>query len=311
MFYDLNVPYTPNDPEISYTLAFLAELGYSTVALSETLTGKIPSDLSPPPPPSNPPKSLTLLTRVTVPLSEPSHNQRLSSLAQSYSLVAVRPVNEKTLSQACLTLDCDIISLDLSSRLPFHFKFKTLAAAIARGIRFEICYGSGITGSALEARRNLIGNATALIRATRGRGIIISSEAKSALGIRAPWDVINLACVWGLSQERGKEAVCEEPRKVVALAGMKRSSWRGIIDVVYGGEKPSTGKDAEKVEPKSNSGSSAQKPANGVKRKASNDADTGPTPEPQLSKRELKRRAKKARLEALALGTSASDSPKT
>lgn len=25
MFYDLNVPYTPNDPELSHTLHFLAE----------------------------------------------------------------------------------------------------------------------------------------------------------------------------------------------------------------------------------------------------------------------------------------------
>src|SRR5699024_8112634 len=108
---------------------------------------------------------------------------------------------------------------------------------IGRGIRIEICYGPGITGSGLDARRNLIGNATSLIRATRGRGIIISSEAKRALGVRAPWDVVNLACVWGLSQERGKEAVSEEARKVVALAGMKRRSFRGVIDIVHGGEK--------------------------------------------------------------------------
>lgn len=220
-------------------------------------------------------------------------------------------MNEKTLSQACLALDCDIISLDLSSRLPFHFKFKTLSAAIARGIRFEICYGPGVTGSGLEARRNLIGNATSLIRATRGRGIIISSEAKRALGVRAPWDVVNLACVWGLSQERGKEAVCEEARKVVALADMKRTSWRGIIDVVHGGEKAPVEKDAGKGQTKDSRGSTTDtKPANGVKRKASNDADTGATPEPQLSKRELKRRAKKAKLESLGVDTSASNSPK-
>lgn len=286
-------------------------MGYTTVALSEVITGKLPPNPSPPTPPSYVPKSLTVLSRITVPLSEPSQNQRLNSLAQAYSLVAVRPVNEKTLLQACLSLECDIISLDLSTRLPFHFKFKPLSAAIARGIRFEICYGPGNTGSGLEARRNLIGNATSLIRATRGRGIIISSEAKRALSVRAPWDVINLSCIWGLSQERGKEAVCEEARKVVALASIKRTSWRGIIDVVHGGERPPVEKDTGKNKDKDTRANTAgTKPANGTKRKASNDAEAGTTPEPQLSKRELKRRAKKARLEAVGLDTSEPKSPK-
>ena len=218
-------------------------------------------------------------------------------------------MNEKTLLQACLSLDCDIISLDLSTRLPFHFKFKPLSAAIARGVRFEICYGPGITGSGLEARRNLIGNATSLIRAARGRGIIISSEAKRALSVRAPWDVINLSCIWGLSQERGKEGLCEEARKVVALASIKRTSWRGIIDVVHGGEKPPVEKDTWKNRDKDmRVNAPGTMPANGIKRKASNDAEPGTIPEPQLSKREMRRRAKKARLEAIGLDTSESSS---
>ncbi|KAJ9236234.1 hypothetical protein DTO207G8_3246 [Paecilomyces variotii] len=264
MFYDLNVPYSADDPEILHTLEFLAELGYTTVALSQTITGKIPPNAAPPSPPANAPKSLTLLSRVNIPLADPSQNQRLTALAETYSLVAVRPTNEKSLLNACNNLDCDLISLDFSERLPFHFKFKTLASAISRGVRFEICYGPGVTGSGLEARRNLIGNAMALIRATRGRGIIISSEAKRALGVRAPWDVINLACVWGLSQERGKEAICEEARKVTALARLKRSSWRGIVDVVHGGEKP-------KVEPAKTkkSAPAVSDAADSLKRKAS------------------------------------------
>ncbi|KAF7595810.1 hypothetical protein BBP40_004622 [Aspergillus hancockii] len=293
MFYDLNVPYRTDDPEISSTLSFLAELGYTTIALSQALSGKLPPNPTPPLIPTNAPKNLTLLTRVNLTLSDPTQNQRLTTLAQAYDLVAVRPANEKALMNACTNLECDVISLDLSVRLPFHFKFKMLSAAIQRGIRLEICYGPGVTGSGTDARRNLIGNAMSLIRATRGRGIIISSEARKALGIRAPWDVINLACVWGLSQERGKEAICEEARKVTALAKLKRTSWRGIIDVVDGGEKPKPkankpgsgqkGKQKGKTESESNSDS--------LKRKASIEEAEKP-----LSKREMKRRAKKARL---------------
>lgn len=272
-------------------------MGYTTVALSQTLSGKLPTNLAPPPLPANFPKSLTLLTRLNLVLAEPSQNYRLSNLTQLYSIVALRPTNEKALLNACTSLECDLISLDLSTRLPFHFKLKTVSSAIARGVRFEICYSPGITGSGLEARRNLIGNATALIRATRGRGIIISSEAKRALAIRAPMDVVNLACVWGLSQERGREAVCEEARKVVALARLKRTSWRGIVDVIDGGERPSAeARSHGSKKPDKKISSATDINGDGLKRKAS--LDSAVEVEKPLSKREMKRRAKKARLEA-------------
>lgn len=270
-------------------------MGYTTVALSQTVSGKLPPNLTPPTAPANAPKSLKLLTRLNLILSDPSQNQRLTSLTQAYDLVALRPTNEKSLLNACTNLECDLISLDLSERFPFHFKFKMLSAAIERGIRLEICYGPGITGGGLDSRRNLIGNAMSLIRASRARGIIISSEARRALGIRAPWDVINLACVWGLSQERGKEAICEETRKVTALAKLKRTSWRGAIDVVYGGEKP---KVDESVSKKKNAAKKAESQPEGngdsLKRKAEPAAEEVEKP---LSKREQKRRAKKARVD--------------
>ncbi|KAH8433708.1 ribonuclease P subunit p30 family protein [Aspergillus melleus] len=304
MFYDLNVPYSPDDPEISPTLSFLAELGYTTVALSQTVTGKLPSNPTPPPVPKNVPEGLTLLNRLNLTLSDPAQNQRLASLSQVYDLVALRPTNEKALLNACTNLECDVISVDFSVRQPYHFKFKMLSAAIARGIRIEICYGPGVTGSGTDARRNLIGNSMSLIRATRGRGIIISSEARRALGVRAPWDVINLACVWGLSQERGKEAICEEARKVTALAKLKRTSWRGIVDVVDGGQKPKPKSDTpvigqKKAASKPKNNTEGHGNADSLKRKASVGSETVEAEKP-LSKREIKRRATKARLNVVS-----------
>lgn len=234
-------------------------------------------------------------------LADPAQNQRLTSLTQAYDLIALRPTNEKSLLNACTNLECDIISLDLSVRLPYHFKFKMLSAAVSRGVRLEICYGPGVTGSGVDARRNLIGNAMSLIRATRGRGIIVSSEARRALSLRAPWDVINLTCVWGLSQERGKEAICEEARKVTALAKLKRTSWRGIVDIVHGGEKKISEKPTPKQKAQDQSTKSAQPgtSADNLKRKASLGSEAAAeVAEKPLSKQELKRRAKKAKLDS-------------
>ncbi|KAJ9633369.1 RNA-binding RNA processing protein rpp1 [Knufia peltigerae] len=254
-FHDLNITYTPSQPtpEINQTLLFASELGYRTIALNLTLSGKLP----PPPPPIpvstlDVPPTLKILTRLTVTISDASQNHRLSAYSPAYDILALRPTNEKNLQLCCGSLECDLISLDFSQRLQFPLRFKTVSSALQRGLRFEVCYSPGVSssGSSPDARRNLIGGATALIRATRGRGIVFSSEARSALGLRGPHDVINLASLWGLGQERGKEALCEEADKVVRLAGIKRSSFRVVVDVIDGGGGPVAVAEPTKSQPR-------------------------------------------------------------
>ena len=164
----------------------------------------------------------------------------MTSLSSHYDLLAVRTSVERVLQQACQTLEIHLISLDLTMRYSFHFKPSLFRSAVARGVRFEICYAPGILSSDPMARRNLITNATQLIRATKGKGIIISSEASSAIGLRGPMDLVNLAAVWGLSSDRGREAVELEARSVVVMADMRRTSWRGVIDVIDGGSPPAS-----------------------------------------------------------------------
>ncbi|KAL9077766.1 MAG: hypothetical protein Q9161_000138 [Pseudevernia consocians] len=264
----------------------------------------VPADTSnhiPVPLPFTTPKPLHVLRRCTLHISDPSQNHRLQALSSAYDILAIRPENEKSLQQACQTLECDLISLDLSTRFPFYFKHRTMTNALQRGLKFEICYGPGILNSDGGAsRRNLISNATQLIRATRGRGIVISSETKRALACRGPADVVNLAVLWGLGQEKGMEAIGKEARGVVVQAEMKRRSFRGVIDVVYGGEKP--GREAEK---------SAKGKQEKGKRKADvleddNAGGCNAAPKP-ISKREQKRQAKKARLDT---GKYAENEPK-
>jgi ribonuclease P/MRP protein subunit RPP1 len=181
---------------------------------------------------------MRILRRCNIFLTDSASNFRIPQLQQHYDLVAARPTDERTLQQACQSLDVDIISLDMTQRFETHFKFPMLGTAISRGIKIEIAYSQGIMASDPLAKRNLISNATQLIRVTRGRGLLFSSEAKSVLGIRAPSDVINLASVWGLGTERGRDGLTKEPRSVVEFARLKRESFKGIVDIVHGGEKP-------------------------------------------------------------------------
>lgn len=130
---------------------------------------------------------------------------------------------------------------------------------------------------------------------------MVSSEARTALGCRGPWDVINLAVVWGLGQERGKESVCEEPGKVVRLAGLKRTSFRGVVDIIQGQLQVQNEK-AQAVQEKAEASEKEIVITNGMKRKASTvSINTTQAPkgaeEKPLSKREIKRRAKKAKMD--------------
>lgn len=115
---------------------------------------------------------------------------------------------------------------------------------------------------------------------------MLSSEARDVLGVRPPADVVNLMAVWGLGRERGEEALGANPRGVVVNEGIKRSSFRGVVDVVYGGEREVV----ELLKEKSVNGTGIGKKG---KRKVeeTENADSAPT----ISKRQ----AKKMRLEAL------------
>jgi ribonuclease P/MRP protein subunit RPP1 len=174
-----------------------------------------------------------------------------------------------------------------------------LGAAIARGIKIELCYSHGILSNDPMAKRNLISNATQLIRVTRGRGLIFSSEAKSALGIRAPSDIINLASVWGLGTERGKDGLTKEPRSVVEFARLKRQSFKGVVDIVYGGEKPPPTATSAGEKDKTAQKSKASKNQNGKRPGESVEGTQARKPEKEapISKRQQKRN-KKAKLEA-------------
>jgi ribonuclease P/MRP protein subunit RPP1 len=304
MIYDLNVPWTSSTPPatLSRTITFLNSLDYTTLALSHTLnasslpsqiTNPIPSTISTPP-------NTTILRRCTLILSDPAQNSRLTALAQTFDILAVRPTTEKAYLSACLTMpEISIISLDLTQRFGWHFKPKPLMTAVARGVRIELNYAQATSGDS-TARRNFISNAMAIIRGTKGRGLVISSEAQDVLGVRAPADVVNLLSVWGLGKEKGVEAMRGNPRGVVVNEGIKRRVFRGVFDVVYGGEKPTlVAKDAEKEDGK----------GEGKKGKGKRKVDEeNPENTPPISKRQAKRQ----RLEALKAlkESSASSTPK-
>ncbi|KAI1491763.1 RNase P subunit p30-domain-containing protein [Biscogniauxia mediterranea] len=338
MLYDLNIAWSPTTSadDLTRTLRFSASLGYDVVALNHTISPPIPPQVTNPipefPPSSSSSSSTdnnknankqntspplpTVLRRATLLFSDPSQQHRIPQLASTYDILALRPQTEKAFQAACLNvLEASLISLDLSSRLPFYFRPKPCMAAINRGVRFEVCYSQVLASPAApppdaRARATFIGNVTQLVRATRGRGIVLSSEARGVLGLRAPADVVNLLHVWGLPRERAAEALGPAPRGVVVNEGIKRTGFRGVVDVVgvaaregqqppppkrgdtgaslaaTGGKKRKNGSDGENVEAGSTGANIPTAAAAGA---AAVEGDEQQQQPPPLSKRQAKK----------------------
>ncbi|KAK3904747.1 RNase P subunit p30-domain-containing protein [Staphylotrichum tortipilum] len=240
-------------PHPSYPGGSSASTTTPTTSITTTtnVSTTAPSTL---PPSSKSSSSLpTTLRRATLTITDPSTtNYRLPDYARAYDLVALRPTSDKSFQWACLATaePPALVSLDLSAHLGWHVHHRTAMAAVQRGTRFEVCYsqafgtGSGTSGvgdvEAARQRANFIGNVQMLVRATKGRGIVLSSEARGALGLRAPADVVNLMAVWGLGPEKGFAGFGEGARAVVVNEGIKRRGFRGVVDIV----KPAEGGEA-------------------------------------------------------------------
>ena len=208
MIYDLNIAWTPSTPAdaLDRTLRQAAVLGYDVVALNHTISKlPIPSPITSPIPVLSSSSSsssdtqtrrlpTTILRRATVHMSDPRDNHRLDAVAAAYDILAVRPTTEAAFSHACVNLaEPSVISLDLASNLGYHLRPKPVMAAVRRGLRFEVCYSHAIvppssSSSSLEnggagggqnqnnrARALFVANLVGLVRASKGRGLVVSS----------------------------------------------------------------------------------------------------------------------------------------
>ena len=311
MLYDLSIVWTPSttQADIENTLSMSAELGYHVVALDHVYHGAVPSIIESPFAAVE--KALTipskpkLLHRATVVLSDMTTNYRLSAVAAAYDIVAVRPTTEKAFQAACLNMaEPALISLDLTTYFPFYFKHRVCMTAVRRGLHFEVCYAHALRSTpgkdSGRARALFVANLTGLIRATRGRGIVVSSGAMASGGggfeLRGPADIVNLLAVWGLPPDRGTDAMSALPQSIVANEGLRRRGFRGAIDIVEtaGGDEPGV-KDqpGPKQGQKQKQGQKAQKQKGNQnqsvnKRKADDGLAGVPQGKPQQAKKQRK-----------------------
>ncbi|CAG2206636.1 RPP1 [Mytilus edulis] len=119
-------------------------------------------------------KKFRQLSRFSTIMEDVAQLQKLNTPEiQAFDLVAVQPLTEKIFHVAVSSLKIDIITVDVTQKLPYPIKRPLINVALERGIYFEIQYSPAIRDS--TSRKYMIANAQTLIRVCKGKNVIISS----------------------------------------------------------------------------------------------------------------------------------------
>lgn len=241
LFMDLNLPFTTDTKRLKTLLDTAAHLGFSTVAINYVYEApsKGKKDIPKPTPLSQLVEELPIvqgksrpikvLNRLTIVVSDASHFRHNAAEYRAYDLLAVQPTTEKLFHTACMMFDVDIICITVTERLPFFFKRAPINGARERGVAFEVCYSPAIRDSTL--RRYTLTNTQALVERCAGKNIIVSSGTDKPLELRGPYDIANLAQLFGMAEVDAKDAVSSNCRSVLLHAETRKTAC-GIIYTV-------------------------------------------------------------------------------
>ncbi|GAA5853253.1 hypothetical protein JCM8547_000256 [Rhodosporidiobolus lusitaniae] len=150
----------------------------------------------------------------------------------SFSHVALSLSPPSTFSPTLVTLDPS-----LSPRLPFPLKRGLISSLSRAGVGFELIL-RGVTrqdevgeqpGEAGRRRRNWIAGAREVVRATEGKGVVVSSGAVRPGEMRGTEDLINLCSVIGLSPSAAKDTLTVNPQRAVLRGLSLRQTYRNVL----------------------------------------------------------------------------------
>ncbi|KAJ1721366.1 RNA-binding RNA processing protein rpp1 [Coemansia erecta] len=175
--------------------------------------------------------SVRVLRRVTAVIREADQGHSVSGtpVSNEYDVVAVRPTSEKLLFAASSGAwgGVDMVALDMAARWGFFAKHKTVGQALALGLAFEVAYGGALGDSA--QRQQWVSNVAAMVRVTRGKGLVWASGARQAFELRSPNDVTVLGEAVQLNAALAKRAVSANARAVVVHSFTRTQTLRAVV----------------------------------------------------------------------------------
>jgi ribonuclease P/MRP protein subunit RPP1 len=185
---------------------------------------------------------------------------------RSYDILALEPTTERAFSSACANARADIITTQLGARPAFRLRAPALKAAAINSTAFEVSYNAALMdvaqrrnffANAAAATRAVGENTGGGVRdddddeseddlefdvdvqmrradvhderrkknAFNG-GVVLTSGSRQATELRAPHDVANLACLFGMRDENARAAMSARAFRLVRRARRKRARER-------------------------------------------------------------------------------------
>lgn len=223
---------------LTSTLETLHTQGYTHVALNFTVSHseKFPSQVSE----LNPMRieerfgalmkttGLKIYSRVTLVIDDPSRGQTLNKISKVYDIIAALPVSERGLTLATTGgLDIDLLTLDYGQRLPTFLKHKSICGCVKRGVKVEVVYGYSLRD--VNQRRQFVQNVRSVVRASRSRGIVVSSGARDPMEVRNQLGVTALLRTLGMSSDQCSRANNELASLVLLNGRLRTKSYKQTI----------------------------------------------------------------------------------
>ena len=178
-----------------------------------------------------------LLTRLTIVISDNDFliHYNKSEVVKKYDLLAIIPKS----AQCLISLLKSSFRFDILSYTPdliytgVKWQRKLYNECVEKFIHFELLYVPTIVDR--EDRRKTIGLSHSYQSIGKSKKIFLSSFARKPIELRAPGDVANLAFIFGLNENQGKDAVkkhCSDVYK--AALGRKLGVYRVRVEKVQG-----------------------------------------------------------------------------
>ncbi|KAH8378285.1 hypothetical protein KR093_010524, partial [Drosophila rubida] len=250
-YYDFCIPYNADEKIMRATLKELIELGYKTIAIDQIFdhskkeAAKRGAEMFPDPQSIEHLRKefdskLKILQRITILYVDVnvSHAMSVSMNLRKFNLIAGQPKTDAALTvskyaihqnvinssvylqHCCTSFNGDIITFDSLGGCRLLVNRKAYQIAIRRGIYFELKYSPAIADS--NYRKDMIKVAQNYCTKGKSRNIIFSSGAANEFQVRSPCDVANLAFIFGLSEDQGKNAINRFGRQLFLRAESRR-----------------------------------------------------------------------------------------
>ncbi|KAG5898959.1 hypothetical protein JTB14_004679 [Gonioctena quinquepunctata] len=159
--------------------------------------------------------NFTVLNRLTVSFAnqESLHKITKSPNYKKFHIIAAAPTAHQAFAFTCGSFEADIFTFNPENKFDLRLNRKFYNQLIDRGYHLELQYSYAINDS--TSRKNMIHAAHLFYMFGKSKKIIFSSGADSLMHIRSPYDIVNLAFIFGLSEQKCKSAVSDCPNRVV------------------------------------------------------------------------------------------------